>query len=260
MPPPPEHVPGLLEDLFAFCRRGLAAGSRSGGDRPRAVRDDPPVRGRQRPGRTRAHPHGPAPPRSGDPRSRASLTGPRDMGTGLRRWADRLPATAAPQPPGRHTKGSTCGSPASPRPALARSPTLRPSEARIALSRRAGASGWGRSARAPRTGPADARPSGAPLFTVSGAATLIDRSFTSPPTRRSHGCATPVGSARRTWGVAIARSSTRDRCRLHRSRAPAGEPRRGHQHRLTRATDSRPSRPGADNARCGEAAGVSRIE
>ena len=71
---------GLARRPVRILQRGLAASRRAGGDCPRAVRDDPSVRRRQRPDGARADPPGPAPPRPGNARARACLARPGDLG------------------------------------------------------------------------------------------------------------------------------------------------------------------------------------
>ena len=73
VPPPPELVRGLLEDLCALLQHRRAARGRAGRDRARAVRDHPPVRRRQRPDRARTHSPGAAQARAGHPGAAAGV-------------------------------------------------------------------------------------------------------------------------------------------------------------------------------------------
>ena len=90
VPPPPDTLDALLDDLLDVRQRRRPSCPRAGGDRPRPVRDDPPVRRRQRPHRARAHPCHPPPPRPRTALRPADQPRARHLGQRLHRRPHRV--------------------------------------------------------------------------------------------------------------------------------------------------------------------------
>ncbi len=91
VPPPPDTLDALLDDLLTYVNRRRSSCPRAGSDRPRPVRDHPPVRRRQRPHRARAHPCHPPPPWPRTALRAAHQSRARHLGQRLHRRPHRVP-------------------------------------------------------------------------------------------------------------------------------------------------------------------------